>query len=198
MSDPRRFADAVQRNREPILAVLSRYVSPEDRVLELAAGSGEHAVYLAERLPVASWLPTDPDPDARASIDAWRAFTRSAKVRPAVSLGVFQQPWEVEPVDIVVCINLVHISPWTATLALLDGIAALGPRVVYLYGPYKRGGEHTAASNAAFDRWLKDRDPTWGVRDLEVVLAEAEARGLRLLEVAEMPANNLSVVLAAR
>lgn len=195
MRDPRRFADATQRNRDPILGVLRRHVQPGDRVLEIAAGSGEHAVYLAEHLPVASWQPTDPDPEARASIDAWRAFANAGKVRPALDLGVHHQPWAVEPVEVVVCINLVHITPWSGTLALLDGVAALRPRVVYLYGPYRRNGEHTAPSNAAFDRWLKERDPAWGVRDLEAVVKEAEARGLRLVEVVEMPANNLSVVL---
>lgn len=195
MSDPRRFADATQRNRDPILGVLRRHVQPGDRVLEIAAGSGEHAVYLAERLPVAAWQPTDPDPEARASIDAWRAFTHASKVRPALDLGVHRQPWAVEPPEVVVCINLIHIAPWSATLALLDGVAALRPRVFYLYGPFKRNGVHTAPSNAAFERWLKDRDPAWGVRDLEAVVKEAEVRGLRRVEVVEMPANNLSVVL---
>lgn len=195
MIDPRRHSDAVQRNREPILGVLGRHVAAGDHVLEVGSGSGEHAVFLAPRLRVGSWRPTDPDPEARASIDGWRAVSDAPMVMPAEALGVHTGPWPAAgEVDVFVAINLVHISPWEATTALLDGAARVRPRVLYLYGPYRRGGAHTAPSNEQFDRWLKARDPSFGVRDLELVVAEAEARGLRLLEVVEMPANNLSVV----
>lgn len=197
-TDARRHAEATERNREPILEVLTRHLRAGDRVLEIGAGSGQHAVWLAARLPVAWWLPTDPDPAARASIDAWRAFEGSSHVLPAVDLGVHHRPWPVEGADVVVAINLVHITPWSATEALLDGVAALGPRLLYLYGPYRREGRHTAPSNEAFDAWLKERDPSWGVRDLEAVVAAAEARGMALVEVVPMPANNLSVVLRVR
>lgn len=196
MIDPRRHSDAVQRNREPILGVLRAHVRPGDHVLELAAGTGEHAVFLAPRLGVGSWRATDPDPEARASVDAWRAVSDAPMVLPAEALGVHTGPWPAPgQVDVMVAINLVHISPWEATLALLDGAARVRPRVLYLYGPYRRGGAHTAPSNEQFDRWLKARDPAFGVRDLELVVAQAEARGLGLVEVVEMPANNLSVVL---
>lgn len=198
-SDARRFAPASARNREPILAVLSRFVGEGARVLEIASGSGEHATFLAERLPVASWQPTDPDAPSRASIDAWTKELAASHVRPAIDLDVTKRPWPVPAasIDLVVCINMIHIAPWTAGLALLDGAAevlAAGGRLC-LYGPFQRGGAHTAPSNAAFDESLRSRDPAWGVRALELVEAEANTRGFVLEEVVEMPANNLSVVL---
>ncbi|MCW5833601.1 MAG: DUF938 domain-containing protein [Labilithrix sp.] len=198
MNDPRRFAPATARNRDAILAVLRRFVVPGANVLEIASGTGEHAVYLAPRLEVASWQPTDPDADARRSIDAWRAEARADRVLPARELDV-TAPWpRLTPApDAIVCVNMIHIAPWSACLGLLDGAAAVlapGARL-YLYGPYRRNGAHTAPSNEAFDASLRARDPAWGVRDLEAVTAEAAARGLALAEVVEMPANNLSVVL---
>lgn len=198
MNDPRRFAPATARNREPILEVLRRFVTPEASVLEIASGTGEHAVFLAPRLDVASWQPSDPDLESRRSIDAWRAETKAERVLPAIALDV-SGPWPplaIAP-DVIVCANMIHISPWRACLGLLDGAAAvLAPgALLYLYGPYKRGGRHTAPSNEAFDASLRSRDPEWGVRDLEEVTRAAEERGLVLAEVVEMPANNLSVIL---
>lgn len=192
----KRSSEAALRNRGPIADVLARHVHAGDHVLEIASGSGQHAVYLAEALPVGSWQPTDPDAEARASIDAWRAT--EGKVRPALALDVCVHPWPVASADVIVTVNMIHISPWEATLGLLDGARDLAPRVLYLYGPYRRGGAHTAPSNAEFDAWLKARDHRFGVRDLEVVVAEAEARGFTLREVAEMPANNLSVVFGVQ
>ncbi len=196
MIDRRRVSEAAIRNREPILQVLQRHVAAGDHVLELAAGSGQHAVFLAPRLPVAAWQPTDPDAEARASIDAWRAAEPCPVIQPALALDVEAPEWPVARADVLLAINLVHISPWSTTVALFDGAARLGPRIVYLYGPYRRGGEHTAPSNVAFDAWLHARDPAYGVRDLEAVLAVAEARGYAPVSIPEMPANNLSVVLA--
>ena len=205
MSDARRFAPATARNREPIGEVLARVAPPRARVLEIASGTGEHAVFLAERLSVASWQPTDPDAPSRASIDAWRAAASEAvrdRLRPAEALDVHASPWPpfAHDVDLVVCINMVHISPWTATAALMRGAAETLARggVLYLYGPYRRGGAHTSESNAAFDASLRARDASWGVRDLEAVVSEAERRGFALHPdegVVAMPANNLSVVL---
>lgn len=198
--DPRRFAPAAARNREPILEVLRRFVSGGSHVLEIASGSGEHAVFLAPALDVASWQPTDPDPDARASIDAWRAVAGDARVRPAKALDVTCLPWPApdDPPDVVVCINMIHIAPWAACEGLFAGAAAvLRDRpfsLVYLYGPYRRGGAHTAPSNEAFDASLRWRNPEWGVRDLEAVTATAEAHGFEIAEVVPMPANNFSVV----
>ena len=195
MEDNRRFAPAAARNREPIFDVLVRFVRQGDRVLEIASGSGEHAVYLSKRLPVATWQPTDPDAASRASIDAWAAHEGADRVRPALALDVTQHPWPVDRADVVLCINMIHIAPWEACLGLLEGAAKiLGGGILALYGPYRRGGAHTAPSNAAFDESLRSRNPAWGVRDLEAVVQEAAARGFTLEEVAEMPANNLTVV----
>jgi hypothetical protein len=201
MDAARRNAPAAVRNREPILEVLRRYVREGAHVLEIASGSGEHAAFLAQALPIASWQPTDPDEASRASIDAWTAHLAADRVRPALALDVTEglAQWPVARVDVVVCINMIHIAPWEACLGLLDGaakvLAASGGGLVYLYGPYRRGGAHTAPSNDAFDESLRSRNPAWGVRDLESVTDEAAARGFTLEAVVEMPANNLSVVL---
>lgn len=200
MSDPRRFAPATERNRDPILAVLRRLVPDGAHVLEIASGSGEHAAYLSRALPIASWQPTDFDDGARAGIDAWAAHERATKMLPARALDVEAKPWPFAPasVDVVFCANMIHIAPWSACLGLLDGARdALSDRgVLVLYGPYRVGGAHTAPSNEAFDASLRSRDARWGVRDLENVIAEAEARGFVHRETVAMPANNLMVVLS--
>lgn len=206
----RRHADATLRNRAPLLAVLARHVRPGDAVLEVASGTGQHAVFFAPRLG-ATWQPTDPDPDARASIDAWRAADRGDpagaaldagdaclapwEVLPARALDVRERPWPVARPDVVLCVNMVHIAPWEGTRALLAEVGALRPRRLVFYGPYRRHGAHTAPSNEAFDAWLRARDPASGVRDLEALLTEAALHGLALEELVEMPANNLAVVL---
>lgn len=195
----KRHAPATKRNREPIRDVLRRFVSPGAHVLEIASGSGEHAVFLAHELGVASWQPTDLDPDALASIDAWRAG--ADLIAAARRLDVTERPWPtLPPTDVVFCANMIHIAPWRATEGLLSGAGSLlGPGGwLILYGPYKREGRHTAPSNEEFDASLRGRDPSWGVRDLEAVVARAEAEGFALVEVAEMPANNLTVVLKRR
>lgn len=193
----RRHAPATARNREPILEVLRRYVNEGDEVLEIASGSGEHGVFLAPALRVKSWQPTDPDPESRASIDAWR--TEAANVLPAIDLDVTKRPWSVKRANVVVCINMIHISPIAACEGLILGAAELfrdakRAGTLYLYGPYRRFGAHTAPSNEAFDASLKSRDPSWGVRDLEDVQRFAEDAGFALAEVVSMPANNFSVV----
>lgn len=188
---------AANRNRGPILAVLARVLPSEGTVLEIASGSGQHVVFFADALPALRFVPSDPDPSARDSIEAYRAEAGLANVEAALALDVRETPWPISTCDAVVAINMVHISPWEATLALLDGAAARlpagGPLV--LYGPYRVGGVHTAESNARFDEGLRARDPAWGVRDLEAVLAAAAERGLVESERVAMPANNLTVVL---
>lgn len=202
MNDARMFAPATARNREPILEVLRRWIPAGANVLEIASGTGEHAVFLAPRLEVESWQPSDPGPESRRSIDAWRAAVNAACVLPALDLDVTSTPWPAPPTkpDAVVCVNMVHISPWRASLSLFAGAREiLGPSgLLYLYGPYRRGGRHTAPSNEAFDASLRARNAEWGVRDLEDVISAAAARELELAEVVEMPANNLSVVLQKR
>ena len=177
--------------------MLARVAREGADVLEIASGTGEHATFFAERLPIASWQPSDPDEASRASIDAWAAHLGTEHVRPAIALDVTQHPWPIARADVIVNINMIHISPWRTCEALLAGAGELlAPGgVLYLYGPFRRGGAHTAPSNEAFDASLRGRDPAWGVRDLETVAEEASKHGLTLEEVIPMPANNLSVVL---
>jgi len=178
--------------------VLERVLPRRGLVLEIASGTGEHAVAFAAALPGLVFQPSDADRESLASVEAWRAHAGLANVRPALALDVHAPPWPLpEPPDAILCSNLIHIAPWSACLALLDGAAAAlaaGAPLV-LYGPYREGGVHTASSNAAFDASLRERDPRWGVRDLDEVAAEAAARGLALEEVVAMPANNRTVVL---
>jgi SAM-dependent methyltransferase len=194
----RRHAPATARNREPILDVLKRVVPSHARVLELAAGTGEHAAFFAPRLEVASWLPTDGDATSVPTIDAWAAHEKATVVLPARALDVEGRPWPIAPgsIDVVFCANMIHISPWSATLGLFDGAAALlePGGLVVLYGPYKIGGAHTAPSNEAFDQSLRARDARWGVRDLERVIDVARERGFAHRETVAMPANNQTVV----
>lgn len=189
-------APASDRNREPILAVLRRVLPPEGLVLEIASGTGQHAVFFGEKLPGLEWQPSDPSADARVSIAAWIAERSLPNVRPPLELDVTRWPWPITYADAILNVNMIHIAPWEACEGLLRGAARVlepgAPLVVY--GPYKRGGVHTAPSNEAFDESLRSRDPDWGVRDLDDVAELAAARGLALEEVVEMPANNLTVV----
>lgn len=195
-TDPRRYAPATLRNREPILGVLRVVLPGTGTVLEVASGTGEHAVFLAHALPALVWQPSDPDPGNRASIAAWTAATGIRTVRPPLALDAAAADWPVERADAVICINMIHIAPWPACLGLMRGAARLLPSggPLYLYGPFRRGGLHTAPSNEAFDAGLREQDPAWGVRDLEAVTEAAAREGLLPDRVVEMPANNLSVV----
>lgn len=193
----RLFAPATQRNREPILAVLRRVLPPRGLVLEVASGTGEHATHFAAALPEITWQPSDPDPDNRLSVAAWAVELQTTNMRPPLALDVRADAWPLTHADAVVAINMIHIAPWEATLGLLRGAAAILPAgaPLYLYGPYLREGHPTAPSNVAFDQSLRERDPSWGVRDLGAVVAAAAPCELVFEEVVEMPANNLSVVL---
>jgi hypothetical protein len=198
--DPRRYAPATLRNRGPILEVLRQVLPTAGTVLEIASGSGEHAVFFADALPDLMWQPTDPDPDNRASIRAWIAETGVTNVTAPADLNAAARAWPVTHADAIVCINMIHISPWAATLGLLAGAARTLPTAapLYLYGPYRRNGRHTAPSNEDFDQSLRAQNPEWGVRDLDEVSEAAVQAGLTLAEVIEMPANNLSVVFRRR
>jgi SAM-dependent methyltransferase len=190
---------ATARNRQPILEVLQRVLPAKARVLELASGAGEHAVHFARAVPDWDWQPSDPDEAARASIASWIAEERLANVRAPLEIDVRAEEWPVNgPLDAVAAINMIHISPWEATLGLMRGAArVLGPNgVLFTYGPYRRNGVHTAPSNEAFDESLRARDSAWGVRDVAEVEAAARAQGLSLRELVEMPANNLSLMFA--
>jgi hypothetical protein len=195
-SDARRFAPSAARNREPIVAVLRRVLPPTGLVLEVASGSGEHAVYFAAELPHIDWQPSEPDADNRASIVAWTAASGVANVRAPLSLDVTDESWPIARADALVSINMVHIAPWAACEGIMRGAASLlaAGAPLYLYGPFHRGGRPTAPSNDAFDRELRARNPQWGVRDLEAVAEAAARHRLGLGEVVEMPSNNLSLV----
>ena len=192
----KREAPAAARNRQPILEVLRPRLPARGLVLEVASGTGEHAVHFAAALPGLDFQPSDPDADARASIDAWVADSGLANLRPALALDAAAPGWPVAAADAVLCCNMIHISPWASAAGLVAGAASILPPggLLYLYGPYRRNGRHTAPSNAAFDEDLRRRNPAWGVRDLEAVAALAAGSGFGTPEVVEMPANNLSVL----
>jgi SAM-dependent methyltransferase len=195
-----RLSPAVARNRDPILAVLRRYLPEQGTVLEIASGTGEHAAYFAANLPHLTWQPTDADPDALASIEAHRAAANAPNLRAPLTLDVTAPTWSIAKADAVVSINMIHISPWAAAQGLIAGAARLlaPERVLYLYGPFKENGIHTAPSNAAFDDSLRASDARWGVRDVGDVRALAEDHGFDFVERVAMPANNLSLVFRRR
>jgi SAM-dependent methyltransferase len=194
--DLRLYAPATARNREPILAVLRRVLPPQGLVLEVASGSGEHAAYFAAALPALRWQPSDPDARALGSIASHCEAAALPNLLPPLVLDATAADWPLERADAVICINMVHIAPWSAAEGLMAGAARLLPAdgVLYLYGPFKLEGRHTADSNRDFDAWLRAQDPAWGVRDLGDVTDLAARHGLKLIETVPMPANNLSVV----
>lgn len=199
-TDNRKFAPATARNRDPIMAVLLPWLTDGAQVLEIASGSGEHAVHMATARPDIQWQPTDPDPDARASIAAWIAHSGLANIAPPLELDVCRSPWPVESADLILCCNMIHIAPWDAAVALVEGAGRILPSngILFLYGPYKRSGAHTADSNAAFDESLRSRNPAWGIRDMEAVTDLAADNSLSLIEAVPMPANNFSVIFRKR
>ncbi len=210
--DSRQFAPATQRNREPILAVLLDVLPPGGTVLEISSGTGEHAVFFAPQAVPRPWVPSDPNPVARASIVAWREHYPAANLYPPIALDVHDPVWPTEqhplpealqgldlmqhPIRAIVNINMIHIAPWSACLGLMAGAERLLPPdgILYLYGPFKQAGQHTAPSNATFDTSLQLQNPEWGVRNLEDVVAVAQTHHLTLMKTVSMPANNLSVI----
>ena len=188
---------ATARNRDPILAVLRSRLPAQGFVLEIAAGAGEHAVYNAAALPGLLWQPTDPDPDARASIAAWRKHVGTPNLLPPLPLNAAEpDSWPVSRADAIVNINMIHISPWAAAKGLMTGAGRLLTRggALFLYGPYIERDVDTAPSNMAFDQSLRARNPDWGIRHLDNIAALAARHGLALSERITMPANNLVVV----
>jgi SAM-dependent methyltransferase len=189
-------APATERNREPILEVLRRVFPSAGLALEIASGTGQHAAFFARALPALQWQPSDASPAHLASIRAWTDASGAANIRAPATLDVESWPWPITGADAILNINMIHIAPWSATGALLRGAARLLPPdgVLFLYGPFKRDGQHTADSNRRFDERLRGEDPRWGVRDLTEVEALAASAGFRPPEIVPMPANNLSVV----
>jgi Protein of unknown function (DUF938) len=190
------------------LAALQQVLPESGLILEIASGTGEHASFFAPQLTPRYWLPSDTNADALASIQAWRQLSSSPYLLAPITLEVSQSDWPQAvrgskiflsvdaPLTAIVNINMIHISPWSATLGLMAGAGALLPQdgILYLYGPYRQKGKHTAPSNKTFDAMLKAHDPNWGVRHLEDVIAAAAEHGLNWQEAIAMPANNLSVI----
>ncbi|HEX3365442.1 DUF938 domain-containing protein [Phenylobacterium sp.] len=195
--DGARTSPSTARNREPILEALGPRLPRRARVLEVASGAGEHAVFIATALPDVRWQPTDRDDEALVSARAWQAASGLRNLTAPIRLDAADlTSWPAGPFEAMVCINMVHISPWAATEGLMTGAARVltpGGRL-FLYGPYIEAEVETAPSNLAFDASLKGRDPAWGLRDLAEVKALAAANGLRFAERIAMPANNLIVV----
>ncbi len=207
MNDLRRYAPATNRNREPILEVLRQVLPPTGTVLEVSSGTGEHCIFLAPRLAPRYWLPSDLNPDARASITAWQQMSEPCdRLYPPIELDASRDRWLVEsdtvelsqPITAIVNINMIHIAPRSAGVGLFAGARRILPvgGILYLYGPFKRDGVHTSASNAAFDQSLKLQNPEWGIRDLAEVTDITTSYQLVLKKILPMPAHNFSVVFS--
>ncbi len=200
MNDFKQYAPATQRNREPILEVLLRVLPASGNILEIASGTGEHSLFFAPAFSPRQWIPSDPNPIARNSIEAWRQESLIDNIQPPLNINAENSSWGIETQNLnittIVNINMIHISPWKACLGLMEGANRILPSrgILYLYGPYKQGGKHTAQSNESFDQYLRSENPEWGVRNLEYVIKVAEEKGLIFQEKVEMPANNLSVI----
>ncbi len=211
--DLRRYAPATQRNREPILEVLRQVLPPTGTILEISSGTGEHSIFFAPQLAPRYWLPSDLNPDARASITAWQQQSLPCnRLYPPIELDASRDRWLVEsdellqylpncdlkqqPITAIVNINMIHIAPRSACLGLVAGAKRILPigGILYLYGPFKQGGVHTSESNAAFDASLQLQNPEWGIRDLAEVADLAASQNLILKKIFPMPANNLSVI----
>jgi Protein of unknown function (DUF938) len=193
-------APAAARNREPILLVLRDVLPRSALVLEIASGTGEHALWFSTALPEITWQPTDHDPKALTSIAAWRDMTGPPNLLPPLPLDATSDTWPVTRTNVVIAINMVHIAPWSATHGLIAGAARVltSDGLLFLYGPFREAGAHTSAGNAAFDADLRARDPSWGVRDLEEIRALASQHGFKAPERIAMPANNQSIVFRRR
>ena len=195
-ADARRSAPAVSRNRKPIAEVLADWLPSAGTVLEVASGTGEHAVWFAERFPNLTWQPSDTHPDAQASIDAWRKASGLSNIAEPLTINASSRDWPIERANAVLNINMAHISPWAASIGLIAGAARVlpGGGPLILYGPWLKDDIETAASNVAFDADLKARDPQWGLRRVEDFAAAASVQGFELAEWRQMPANNLMLL----
>lgn len=201
MQDARQYAPATLRNRAAILEVLLQNLPTTGNILEIASGTGEHSVYFAPHLHPRQWISSDPNPIAISSIIAWQQHEPSPNLVEPLNIDVTAADWsdlyqlKSQNIQVIVNINMLHISPWNACLGLMAGANRILSEggILYLYGAYKQNGKHTSLSNADFDASLRYQNPEWGVRDLEAVIAVAAAENLVLQKVQSMPANNLSV-----
>jgi SAM-dependent methyltransferase len=196
----RLVSPSAERNKAPVAQLLKALLPDEGTVLEVSSGTGQHIVHFAREMPYLTWQPSERDEDNLLSIAHWVAEDALTNVRAALRLDVTDEPWPISSAVAVVCLNMIHIAPWSAGEALIRGASEiLGPGgLLFLYGPFRRGGEHTSASNQDFDRQLRSQNPEWGVRNLEDVARCGEERGFGAPEIHEMPANNLSVVFRRR
>jgi len=196
----RRDAPATQRNRDPILEVLARWLTDPARVLEIASGTGQHAIYFARLLSHVFWQPSDADPDALASIESWISDEGSPNVANPIELDASAAIWPVDAsadrFDAIFNANMIHISPWHVAEGLFAGAGRLlrDAGIVFLYGPFFENGQDAAPSNVAFDEDLRRRNPEWGIRDLEAIEELARRAGLILVEKNDLPANNKLIV----
>jgi SAM-dependent methyltransferase len=193
--EAKRHAPATERNQDAIVDVLKGGLPVSGHVLEIASGTGEHIVHFARCFPQLTWQPSDPDPAALASIAAWREEARLPNLLPPIKIDASSDT-NADPADAIICINMVHISPWAATTGLFRNAARLlqAGGMLYLYGPYRRIDVPTVPSNELFDQSLKERNSAWGLRHVDDLVSEASAAGLSLEQVVEMPANNLSLI----
>ncbi len=191
---------SAERNRAPISKVLSQVLPESGVVLEVGSGTGQHVVHFARAMPNLIWQPSERDDDCLRSIVAWLLVEQLPNVRPPLHLDVSASPWPITSAAALVCINMIHIAPWSATEALFHGGEGLlsGGGVVCLYGPFRRQGRQTSPSNESFDALLRRQDPDWGVRDLDEVARLADRAGFDLLQTHEMPSNNLTVAFRKR
>jgi cyclopropane fatty-acyl-phospholipid synthase-like methyltransferase len=196
LADGRWQSPSAERNKDPILGVLRQALPAKGTVLEIASGTGQHVVHFANAFPQLTWQPSDADPEMRESIGLRLQGERLPNVELPLDLDVTALPWPARKADAVVCINMIHVAPWPATVALFKGASALLPaqHALFLYGPYRRYGGHTAPSNERFDADLRAQDPAWGLRDLETVSETAASAGFSLARIVDMPANNFSLI----
>ena len=191
---------SAERNKGLISEVLAQVLPERGVVLEVGSGTGQHVVQFARAMPNLIWQPSECDADCLRSIQAWISVEKLFNVRPPLQLDVNAFPWPIDSAAALVCINMIHIAPWSATEALFEGSRSLlsGGDLLCIYGPFKRDGRHTSPSNKGFDTLLRQQDPAWGVRDLDDVSRLGDRAGLDLLQTHEMPSNNLTVVFAKR
>ena len=200
-NDAKQYAPATERNREPILEILLKILPSSGNILEIASGTGEHALFFAPRVYPRLWIPSEANALLRQSIKAWREDCHTNNLQLPLDINAESNLWCVEtvefpPIQAIVNINMIHIAPWSAFLGLMAGAERILPAqgILYLYGPFRVHGQHTASSNVAFDEMLKSQNPAWGIRDLDEVIIVARQHHLILKETINMPANNLSVV----
>ena len=196
MAMAKSFAPAAERNRQPLLDVLRRVLPPAGLVLEVASGSGQHAIFFTEHLPALRWLPSDASSEALESIGAWVDEANRENLLAPIELDVCWPEWPLMEADALVCINMIHVSPWETTEALFRGAGKLlaGGSSLITYGPYRLHGQHTATSNVAFDESLRSRDARWGVRDIDQLSELGRKTGFALEERVDMPANNMTLM----